>query len=113
MNRDHVVARSFHDATAHTPHSVRASGHTLDWDNKPFPFKIYTATPAVALPRSFEPVALDTLTAIAGGGAPDSVTLDLERLAALLYLSAGVTKKKVYPGGGEVLFRAAASTGAL
>ena len=113
MNRDRVVARSFHDATAHTPHSVRASGHTLDWDNKPFPFKIYTATPAVALPRSFEPVALDTLTAIARGGAPDSVTLDLERLAALLYLSAGVTKKKVYSGGGEVLFRAAASTGAL
>ena len=109
MNRDHVVARSFHDATAHTPHSVRASGHTLDWDNKPFPFKIYTATPAVALPRSFEPVALDTLTAIARRGAPDGVTLDLERLAALLYLSAGVTKKKVYSGGGEVLFRAAAS----
>src|ERR1043166_9504821 len=25
----------------------------------------------------------------------------------------GVTKKKTYPGGGEVLFRAAASTGAL
>jgi SagB-type dehydrogenase family enzyme len=113
VNADRSVARSFHDATAHTPHSVRASGHTLDWDNKPFPFKIYTATPAVALPRSFEPVALDTLTAIAGGGAPENVTLDLERLAALLYLSAGVTKKKVYPGGGEVLFRAAASTGAL
>src|SRR5262249_9407365 len=27
--------------------------------------------------------------------------------------SAGVTRKKTYPGGGEVLFRAAASTGAL
>ena len=34
-------------------------------------------------------------------------------LTALLYFSAGVTKKKTYPGGGEVLFRAAASTGAL
>jgi SagB-type dehydrogenase family enzyme len=34
-------------------------------------------------------------------------------VAALLYFSAGVTKKKTYPGGGEVLFRAAASTGAL
>src|SRR5581483_11695895 len=36
-----------------------------------------------------------------------------ETLAALLYFSAGVTKKKTYPGGAEVLFRAAASTGAL
>ncbi len=34
-------------------------------------------------------------------------------VAALLYFAAGVTKKKTYPGGGEVLFRAAASTGAL
>jgi SagB-type dehydrogenase family enzyme len=34
-------------------------------------------------------------------------------VAALLYFAAGVTKKKTYAGGGEVLFRAAPSTGAL
>jgi SagB-type dehydrogenase family enzyme len=107
------VARRFHDATTHTPHSVRASGHRLDWDIKPFPFKVYTAAPTVALPRTFDPVTTDTLASIAGTGMPQGVPLDLQRLAALLYLSAGVTKKKVYPGGGEVLFRAAASTGAL
>ena len=45
------VARRFHDETTHTPYSVRTSGHTLDWDNKPFPFKIYTDAPAVELPR--------------------------------------------------------------
>ena len=39
------VARRFHDETVHTPCSVRTSGHTLDWDNKPFPFKIYTDAP--------------------------------------------------------------------
>ena len=37
----------------------------------------------------------------------------LRALTALLYYTAGITKKKTYPGGGEVLFRAAASTGAL
>src|SRR5207247_8877791 len=37
----------------------------------------------------------------------------LADLTALLYYSAGVTKKKTYAGGGEVLFRAAPSTGAL
>ena len=91
---------------------MRASGHQLDWDNKPFPFKVYTAAPTVALPRTFDPVATDTLAVLAGTDTPPA-TLDLDRLAALLYLSAGVTKKKTYPGGGEVLFRAAASTGAL
>ena len=39
--------------------------------------------------------------------------LDLERLAALLFFSAGITKTKTYPGGGASLFRAAPSTGAL
>ena len=45
------MARRFHDETTHTPYSIRASGHTLDWDNKPFPFKVYTDVPALPLPR--------------------------------------------------------------
>jgi SagB-type dehydrogenase family enzyme len=111
-NADAAVARRFHDTTAHSPHSVRTSGHTLDWDIKPFPFKVYTDVPAVELPRVFDPVATDTIAALAEPG-DATAALPLDRLAALLYLTAGVTRKKTYPGGGEVLFRAAASTGAL
>jgi SagB-type dehydrogenase family enzyme len=106
------VARRFHDETAHTPHSVRTSGHTLDWDNKPFPFKIYTDAPAVELPRDVDVPATPTLQALAAPG-PPVAGLTLGTLTALLYYAAGVTRKKTYPGGGEVLFRAAASTGAL
>ncbi|MBI4247105.1 MAG: SagB/ThcOx family dehydrogenase, partial [Candidatus Rokubacteria bacterium] len=80
---------------------------------KPFPFKVYTNLPALPLPRSFEPVAADTLAALGAAEFPPASRLTLEQLAALLYVSAGVTKKKTYPGGGEVLFRAAPSTGAL
>lgn len=105
-------AREFHDRTAHSPASIRASAHTLDWDNKPFPFKVYTDAPVVSLPRAWEPVATDVLEALAGE-APAAPALSLESLAALLYLTAGVTRRRAYPGGGEVLFRAAASTGAL
>ena len=113
-----AVAREFHDATTHTPRSVRTSGHTLDWDIKPFPFKIYTDAPAIALPREVDPITLDTLRAVelsaATVHAPSpAALLTLESLTTLLYFSAGVTRKKAYPGGGEVLFRAAASTGAL
>ena len=106
------MARRFHDDTAHSPYSVRTSGHTLDWDNKPFPFKIYTDAPAVALPREVDVVTTPTLQALASP-APAAVRLTLGTLTAVLYYTAGVTKKVTYRGGGEVLFRAAASTGAL
>ena len=106
------VARRFHDETTHTPYSVRTSGHTLDWENKPFPFKIYPDVPAVALPRDIDGPAVPTLRALASPG-PPAARLTLAALTGVLYYTAGVTRKKTYPGGGEVLFRAAASTGAL
>jgi SagB-type dehydrogenase family enzyme len=108
-----LSARAFHDATTHTPHSIRTGTHSLDWDIKPFPFKVYTDLPALALPRAIDPVAVDALAALDPARRAPEGRLDLERLATLLYFTAGVTRKKSYPGGGEVLFRAAASTGAL
>jgi SagB-type dehydrogenase family enzyme len=107
------AARAFHDDTAHSPQSVRTSRHTLDWDIKPFPFKVYTELAAIALPRAVDPAAVDTLAALDPMRRAPVRPLDLEGLATLLYFTAGVTKQKTYPGGGEVLFRAAASTGAL
>src|SRR5882762_2867381 len=107
------VARRYHDLTVHSPDSVRAGGHTLDWDNKPFPFKVYTDIPGLHLPREIDVLATPALAAIAGEGAPAPSALTLAALTSLLYYVAGVTKRKTYPGGGEVLFRAAASTGAL
>jgi SagB-type dehydrogenase family enzyme len=107
-----LTAREYHDRTAHSPASVRTSGHTLEWDIKPFPFKVYSDLAAIPLPREIDPVAIDTLAALAGP-APAAPKLGLGELTAVLYYAAGVTKKKTYPGGGEVLFRAAASTGAL
>ena len=107
-----MTAREYHDRTVHSPASVRTSGHTLEWDIKPFPFKVYSDLAAIPLPRQIDPVATDTLVALAAP-APAAPKLGLGELAAVLYYTAGVTKKKTYPGGGEVLFRAAASTGAL
>src|SRR5688572_12858819 len=106
-------ARRFHDATAHSPDSVRRSRHLLDWDIKPFPFKVYTDVPAVPLPREADTLAVPALAAVAGDGGRPPERLTLGGLTSLLYYTAGVTRRKEYPGGGEVLFRAAASTGAL
>jgi SagB-type dehydrogenase family enzyme len=112
-NRETRVARAYHDRTAHSPASVRTSTHALDWDIKPFPFKVYTDLPPLVLPREIDPLTIDTLAALAAGRPEGAERVTLADLTTLLYYSAGVTKKRAYPGGGEVLFRAAPSTGAL
>ena len=112
-NADVGVAREFHDRTAHSDHSVRSSGHLLDWDTKPFLFKIYPELPVVTLPKAFDPLAVDALAAIGAEAALRPGPVTLEALAAALFFSAGLTRKKTYPGGEEIHFRAAPSTGAL
>src|SRR5437773_10168930 len=106
------VARDFHDRTAHSPASVRTSGHTLEWDIKPFPFKVYSDLPAIPLPREIDPPAIDALAALAGP-APAAPKLGLGELTAVLYYAAGVPRKTTYAGGGEVPFRGAAAAGGL
>jgi SagB-type dehydrogenase family enzyme len=111
-NAEISAARGYHDRTAHSPQSVRSSGHVLDWEIKPAPFKIYPELPALPLPREFPALAADTLTALVAR--PEAARpLDLEGLAALLFFTAGVTRTKRYGGGATVHFRAAPSTGAL
>jgi SagB-type dehydrogenase family enzyme len=93
---------------------VRRSGHVLDWETKPLPFKVYPALEQIRLPTDLPALTADTFAALASGDPPARpVPLDLERLAALLFFSAGVTRVKTYPGGAQIHFRAAASTGAL
>lgn len=107
-------ARAYHEATKHSWESVRASHHVLDWANKPLPFKVYPDAPALALPREVPALAMPALDAVALGSVrAGRGRLDLPALAQLLFFAAGLTKKKVYPGGDAVHFRAAASTGAL
>jgi SagB-type dehydrogenase family enzyme len=107
------IAREFHDLTAHTPYSVRTSGHTLDWDLRPAPFKVYPEAPAVPLPRPVDAPAADVLAALGGVGLLPAARLTLAELAALLFFTAGVTKRKASGHGEDIVFRAAPSTGAL
>jgi SagB-type dehydrogenase family enzyme len=107
-------ARAYHRATKHSWASVRSDRHGLDWANKPFLFKVYPDAPAVPLPREVPPPTLSALDAVARGVASAGQrVVDTTALAQLLFFSAGLTKRKVYPGGETTHFRAAASTGAL
>jgi SagB-type dehydrogenase family enzyme len=113
LNRDIASAREYHERTEHSPESVRRSGHVLEWEIKPLPFKIYPSRPPRRLPTELPSLDADTLATLASDARYGSAPLDLERLAALLFFSAGVTRVKTYAGGVQIHFRAAPSTGAL
>ena len=112
-NRDVSAAQEYHNATKHSYWSVR-SGHGLDWPNQPLPFKIYKDVDSVRLPTDGGPIAASVAETVGAEPlAPNAESIpDLGTLARLLYLSAGITKRKPYAGG-ELYFRAAACTGAL
>jgi SagB-type dehydrogenase family enzyme len=113
-NRAVEAAWAYHNATKHSYQSVRSDPHWLDWENRPFAFKVYPALPPIELPRDLAPLSPPALEAVARGEVPRSVprTPEVRELATLLYYAGGVTRKRAYPGG-EIYYRAAACTGAL
>jgi SagB-type dehydrogenase family enzyme len=113
VNSKLEAAWKYHNATNHSYASVHNSLHFLDWGNRPMPFKAYTAPEPLALPREVRQTGVAALSAIAESIRTDSNAIpDLEALAQLLYLTAGITRHRQYPGG-DIYFRAAACTGAL
>jgi SagB-type dehydrogenase family enzyme len=108
------AAWAYHDATKHSYQSIRAKPHHLDWDNQPLPFKIYSNLPAIPLPQNLSSSGMPALKAISNiaSAATSEVRPNLQTLAEIFYFSAGITRRRNYAGG-EMLFRAAACTGAL
>jgi SagB-type dehydrogenase family enzyme len=107
-----MTLREYHDRSKHSLASVRAGAHALDWDNQPLPFKIYPGLEPAELPTDLpgsRRLALDAIGGVPSGPPPP---IDVGALAHLLYFSAGVLRKRTYPGG-EIFYRAAACTGAL
>ncbi len=114
-NNDTDIAKAYHQETSHTYASVRTGGHFLDWTNKPSPFKAYRDAKKIALPQPRDMSRISTLEALkpAPAAVGDQAAISLDGIARLLVFSAGITKRKTYEDGSEVLFRAASCTGAL
>src|SRR5437762_8837661 len=112
-NRDPQAAWSYHQDTKHSYVSIRTNPHFMDWSNQPLAFKIYPTLEPMRLPGEFRQTGVAALSAISRSvSAHSNAVPDLEAVAQLLYLSAGITRKRKYSGG-EIFFRAAACTGAL
>src|SRR3984893_16036334 len=107
------AALAYHNATKHSYDSVRANPHFLDFANQPLPFKIYPTLEPLRLPNEMRQTGVAALSAIAQSASTQTkVAPDLNSVAQLLHLSAGITRQRKYSGG-EIYFRAAACTGAL
>jgi SagB-type dehydrogenase family enzyme len=113
-NRDLQATWAYHNGTKHSYESIRANRHYLDWDNQPIPFKIYSGLEPIPLPQQLSSPGVAALQTIATAAAEktEAAVPSPQILAEILYLSAGITRRRSYPGG-EILFRAAACTGAL
>jgi SagB-type dehydrogenase family enzyme len=115
-NSNTETAWNYHEATKHSYSSVRTNPHSLDFDNQPLPFKIYPQLELLPMPSELRQTGIAALSAISSNVPLHSddtgATPDLEAIAQLLFLSAGITRQRKYPGG-EIYFRAAACTGAL
>src|SRR3712207_6383395 len=81
---DVTAARSYHERTKHSFESIRTSGHRLDWENRPNPFKEYRGIESVPLP-------------------------DDSALGRLLRWGAGVVRSRDMGGGDVYHFRTYAS----
>jgi SagB-type dehydrogenase family enzyme len=113
-NRETDAAWAYHNGTKHSYQSIRTNAHYLDWDNQPIPFKIYSTLEPIPLPQHLSSSGMPALRAISTTGveSDQQIALTSQVLAEIFFLSAGITKRRSYPGG-EMLFRAAACTGAL
>ena len=114
MKNDEISAAwAYHDATKHSLQRIRANPHYLDWENQPFPFKIYPNLEPIPLAQNLTSPGTPVLLAISSSAVLDHpAALTRQTLAETLFLSGGITRRRTYPGG-EILFRAAACTGAL
>ena len=111
-NRDIAGARDYHQRTKHSLTSVRSGPHHLDWDNQPHPFKVYEDLDSLPLEEHLASSDVPALQAVARSAPEGERGITRREVGELLFLCAGVTRRRRHFGG-EMLFRAAACTGAL
>ena len=108
-----ISALAYHELTKHSEEKLQFSRPSLDWNNRPFPFKVYREMAGKSLPGEFPDPMTPTFQALqtkSSKNAPSNLTLD--KIAELLFYSGGITRI-TRTGVGPLYMRAASATGAL
>ncbi len=106
-----ATARDYHERTKN-PATDGGRGRPLDWANKPLPYKLYTNIRPIPLPLELPTSAVSAARVLSGEVPPRTRPFGLPDLARLLFLCAGVTRRR-RAGATTTFFRAAPSAGAL
>ncbi len=115
MNQNIEIAKEFHEITKHSPLSIYSNRHYLDWENKPFPFKIYLNKQKVNLPSTFPYPMEDSIVCLKkriDSNLSKHSQIDPKILSQILFFSAGITRKVNF-NNNVYYMRAASATGAL
>ncbi|MGN6628806.1 MAG: SagB/ThcOx family dehydrogenase [Candidatus Nitrosocosmicus sp.] len=140
MNKDTLHSFEYHERTKHSEISIMTSQHYLDWDNRPFPFKVYPNLQPIQLPSNFPIPSMNATLAISTvnpqnnlqknnnnynhhvnstlnekenkDGIKSEKTITLTELSEVLFFSAGITRTINY-NDNIFYMRAASATGAL
>ncbi|MFH5802035.1 SagB family peptide dehydrogenase [Haladaptatus sp. CMAA 1911] len=111
-----VDAREYHERTNHSLESIQGDTFSLNYANKPRPYKVYKRLPQRSLPeptRSPNEPALSTI-ATSADTPRDSAqsSLDAQAVHTLCHYATGITKE-LQRQGQRMRFRAASCTGKL
>lgn len=103
VDGDHtrLTWREYHEASIHTPESLRRDPHILDWNNMPDPFRHYKGVPLLDLPADPPAPEIPALEVLQGktGSKVDSDGAGF--LSRLLFYSAAISASKRVPSTGD------------
>lgn len=102
----------YHQATKHSPSSVRRGTHRIDRKDPPEQFKRYLELAPISLPAPAPDTGYPTSRAITGRPA-DPRPLDLAELTRLVVCAAGIKRIRAQAGAEPIYLRTYASAGAL
>src|SRR5258706_7179617 len=108
-----MTSLEYHNATKHTPESVRRAARPLDWANMPDPFRHYEGTPLIDLPADPPAPQATALDVLRGAPCPRVIEDSIEFLSQLLFYSASISATKVAPSGYRYALRVNPSSGNL
>jgi SagB-type dehydrogenase family enzyme len=113
-NQEIQATWHYHNGTKHPHGNLMDPWHSFDPSGQPLLFKIYSDLEPIPLHLDILPSEVPALSAISTQVMPPDQDWipDIRTLSSVLHFSAGITKRLNFPWG-DMLFRAAACTGAL